>query len=218
VYSRKLDGKELTFGHEGILYRNSFLMYDKGTESLWVHTTGQAVKGKYRGKVLKFLPSQIRSWAEWKRTHPKTTVLPGQRASRFMGSFSARAKPRSYGLSVGSGLDVKLYPYSVLMKSRVAHDKHDGRSIVIVFDPTHATATAWALPKPMRFSVVKGDAPAGSGMRIKDKKTKSVWDAFTGRCIEGAQKGEKLEPIPATAWLVSRWQGFFPKGAIYRGR
>ena len=43
MYERTLDGQELRFGHEGVLYENSFIMYDKGTESLWVHVTGEAI-------------------------------------------------------------------------------------------------------------------------------------------------------------------------------
>ena len=44
VYSRKIGEKTYSFGHEGVLYRRSFIMYDKQTESLWIHTTGEAVK------------------------------------------------------------------------------------------------------------------------------------------------------------------------------
>jgi hypothetical protein len=29
VYSRRLEGRTLTFGHEGVLYKNSFVMYDR---------------------------------------------------------------------------------------------------------------------------------------------------------------------------------------------
>ncbi len=59
MYGRELDGKTYTFGHEGVLYRQSFVMYDKQTDSLWVHTTGEAIKGALKGKVLTFLPSTV---------------------------------------------------------------------------------------------------------------------------------------------------------------
>ncbi len=43
MYDRRTNGQTLSFGHAGILYRNSFVMYDRTTESLWVHVTGLAL-------------------------------------------------------------------------------------------------------------------------------------------------------------------------------
>ena len=215
MYSRRLDGKILAFGHEGILYKQSFLMYDRGTKSLWVHTTGQAIKGKMSGKVLKFLPSRITTWKAWKTTFPETKVLIGARAGRFTGSFTARKRPNQFGLSVGSGLETKLYPFPTLIKKPLLTDRFRGKEILITFDLDKATAAAYELgDKPRRFEL-QGSGSDGRTVMI-DQGTQSRWDAFTGRCFEGKLKGEKLKAIPATAWLSHRWHGFFPDGEIYR--
>ena len=47
----------MSFGHAGILLENSFVMYDRGTDSLWVHVTGRAVWGPLKGEQLEFVPS-----------------------------------------------------------------------------------------------------------------------------------------------------------------
>ncbi len=115
MYGRTLDGEVLEFGHEGVLYRNSFVMYDRGTRSLWVHTTGQAVKGKLRGKSLDFLPSEVASWSDWQERHPDTLVLDrGGEDEGFMGTFALPEKSEEYGYSVGSGTDATLYPHETL--------------------------------------------------------------------------------------------------------
>ena len=83
VYSRKVDDQVLSFGHEGTLYERSFIMYDKQTDSLWVHTTGEAVVGEYQGKVLEFLPSTVTTWKRWRGDHPSTLVLNVKRGKNM---------------------------------------------------------------------------------------------------------------------------------------
>jgi hypothetical protein len=175
------------------------------------------VKGKYRGAVLEFLPSRVTTWKDWRTTYPLTKVLVGAKARGFMGSFRAKKTPNQYGLSVGSGLDVKLYPFPKLMESPALVDTLHGRKILVTFDLDRATAAAFALPEsktPWSFKF-QGEDAAGR-LVIVDEETKSKWSAFTGRCFEGKRKGMQLEAIPATSWLMARWRGFFPEGDIYR--
>src|SRR5439155_1161397 len=88
----------LSFGHEGILYENSFVMYDRKTESLWVHVTGRAVWGPLKGKQLEFVPSTVTTWSQWKAAHPRTLVLPGFRRGGFMGTYHGLT--RQYARSI----------------------------------------------------------------------------------------------------------------------
>jgi len=211
VYSRKLGGKTLTFGHEGILYKNSFIMYDKGTESLWVHVSGIAVTGPMKGRQLEFVPSTITPWKKWKRQHPNTTVLTGRRARGMMGSYSAKEQESRYGLSVGQGKKVKLYAYSKLKSRSPVTDKFDGTEMVIIYDPDEAVAVAWETKfkgKPLRFEAAGKD---DDGLPLmNDRKSKTTWNAMTGKCVEGSFKGERLTQVVATPWLINRWQDHYP--------
>ena len=49
MHERRLNGVTLEFGHAGILYRNSFVMYERETDSLWVHVSGRAEVGARPG-------------------------------------------------------------------------------------------------------------------------------------------------------------------------
>ena len=203
VYGREIDGTVLSFGHEGVLYLGSFVMYDKQTDSLWVHATGEAVKGPLKGKVLPFLPSTITTWKRWRAAHPKTSVLTGQRGSAFMGRFGLLASPDDYGLSVGQPAAPKLYPMALLMKQRVIEDTLGGTPIVVLYDAEGGGARAWKRGAHS-FSWKDG--------ALVDQKGRT-WDVLRAKPADG--EGDGLEAVPATTWLIERWKGFYPKGSIH---
>lgn len=203
MYSRKLGDRTIDFGHEGLLYRNSFVLYDRGTRSLWIHTTGQAVKGQLRGAQLEFLPSEILPWGAWLDAHPRSLVLDRTGPKGTMGSFGLPGDGARYGLSLGQGRTTKLYPFPVLMEELVVNDTFDGKNVLVVYDPNTTSARAWLRGgRTFRWS---DDA------LVDDRGV--VWDALKGT---SSRKGdEPLERLVATAWLESRWSGFYPKGEIY---
>ena len=115
MYDRRLDGKTLRFGHAGILMDDSFVMYDHGTDSLWVHVTGTAYFGPLKGKRLKFIPSTVTTWEAWKQRFPQTRVLPGTpRHGSTLGTYDGMRKTRGLGLAVVVRFKAKLYPLDVL--------------------------------------------------------------------------------------------------------
>ena len=136
MYERTLaDGTILTFGHEGILYEDSFIMYDHDTASLWVHVTGTAIKGALKGTKLTFFPSALTTWKNWKSSHPDTLVLPGDRDPGFMGTYRGLEEGDfdEFGLAVFHRGQVRLYPYEVLARSPVLHDELFGRDVLVSF-------------------------------------------------------------------------------------
>ena len=110
MYDRRLNDRVLSFGHAGILYKNSFVMYDRQTESLWVHVTGKAEVGAMKGQQLTFMPSTVTTWKAWKAAHPNSLVLPGYRRGGFMGTYGGVRSIRGFGLVVFDGFQAKLYP------------------------------------------------------------------------------------------------------------
>jgi hypothetical protein len=75
VYARTLGAQTYTFQVSGKLWRNSFIMEDRETSTSWSHVTGRALGGPGRGARLQALPSVQTTWAEWKKTHPRTELL-----------------------------------------------------------------------------------------------------------------------------------------------
>jgi len=51
------------------------LYYDRQTETFWSGLTGGAVVGPLTGSQLKWVDSEVASWKQWRKSHPKTTVL-----------------------------------------------------------------------------------------------------------------------------------------------
>ena len=71
------DGRHLTFGTSGLLYRSNKLMFDHETLSLWNTFEGIPVVGSLAGSGLRLTPHAVvtTTWGEWRSTHPATTVL-----------------------------------------------------------------------------------------------------------------------------------------------
>ena len=79
VYGREIDGKVTTFGTTGYTYKNTFLLYDRATNSVWYpYKEGEfnALSGELKGKALPFLASpEIMPLGDWRKLHPDTLVL-----------------------------------------------------------------------------------------------------------------------------------------------
>ena len=76
-YEGTVAGRPFTFGTSGLLYRSNKLMFDEETASLWSSMDGTPVVGPLVGKVprLAIRPVVTTTWGDWRRAHPRTTVL-----------------------------------------------------------------------------------------------------------------------------------------------
>jgi uncharacterized protein YbaR (Trm112 family) len=75
VYDRRVKGKTLTLLVSGKLWRNSLVMQDVETGSLWSHVSGEALDGPLKGEQLTVLPAVQTTWERWGAAHPDTLVL-----------------------------------------------------------------------------------------------------------------------------------------------
>jgi len=75
VYAREVEGRTLTFGVSGMLFRDGLVMYDRQTETLWTQVDGRSVNGPLRGRQLRILPAVHATWKQWRTLHPTTRVL-----------------------------------------------------------------------------------------------------------------------------------------------
>ena len=82
VYGREIDGREVTFGTSGYTMKNTFVLYDRATGSVWYPTSSEhleATSGTSRGTRIPFIAKPERMpLKRWKKLHPDTLVLiPG---------------------------------------------------------------------------------------------------------------------------------------------
>ena len=77
LYETTHRGVEYQLGTSGFLYRSNKLMYDRATQSLWNTIWGRPVIGPLAEKDIELQHRGVvtTTWGEWRRRHPKTTVL-----------------------------------------------------------------------------------------------------------------------------------------------
>jgi hypothetical protein len=145
VYDSRADGRRLTFGVSGRLYKRNLLLYDHETDSLWSQIAGKAVTGPLAGTSLRLLPVTVTTWVSWKRDHPATLVLSfqtGFRPDYSRDPYRDWPLDRRLSLVVSHEGITRIYPYSELKKAgRSLKDELAGLPITIVFDPKDQVAT-----------------------------------------------------------------------------
>jgi hypothetical protein len=225
VYRRELDGEVLSFGHAGILYENSFVMYDRRTGSLWVHASGRAEHGPMKGKRLTFYPSTVTTWKQWKAAYPHTRVLPGYRRGGFMGTYHGIGRPpespaTELGLVVTLKFKGKLYAFGALAGTPVVNDRFADTDLVVYFSREDGTAVAWDRRvdgRTLTFEEATGRDDGGSRL-LRDRETGSLWSWLRGEAVGGPLRGARLEAVAYNPILVDRFHAFYPEGAVYLGK
>lgn len=83
VYGREKNGEIDEFGVSGYVHKNTFLIYDRKTESLWYpldDTQWTAISGPRKGETIPFIEEPpIETLGEWRKKHPDTVVLLGSK-------------------------------------------------------------------------------------------------------------------------------------------
>lgn len=135
-----MDGRTLTFGISGYLYRSAVLYYDAETESFWLSTTGEAVAGPLVGRTLDWIPTEVTTWRDWQGRYPATTVLapPGPLARYDLDPYGAYRRTDAVSFPLGgarvdpryrhkdlvtivrAGADARAYPHRALREGVTA--------------------------------------------------------------------------------------------------
>ena len=193
-------------------------MYDRQTESLWVHVTGKAAVGPMKGQQLKFMPSTVTTWAEWKAAHPQTLVLPGHRRGGFMGTYAGLHHIRPFGLAVFSKFQAKLYPFRQLKSQQVVNDAFRQAEVAVAFLDDSHTATAWSRRlNGQLLTFAWADEPSQGGQRVlTDQETGSLWSPLTGVALSGPLKDKQLNSLQHYPILIDRFRAFYPEGEVFQ--
>jgi hypothetical protein len=224
VYVREKEGKTLNLIVSGKLWRNSLIMQDEETGTLWSHITGEALDGPMKGQFLETLPSVQTTWAEWFREHPDTEVLKKEQevqGSRYESYFKnpERAgmfrvewlrdrlpgKDIVYGISRG--------PFSVAITAgRLEADPLLNLSVgddsLVVFrgeDGGVRAFVSWSGDMSLEFR------REGKPVSVVDAGTGTTWDLEGGVGIGGRLKGAELEEVMVLPAFWFAWSNFYPR-------
>lgn len=230
-----MENKVLEFGVSGKLLWNSLLMYDRQTDSLWSHITGEAISGRLKGERLNEIPSVLTTWGDWRSAYPRTLVLAKGRKLYSVDPYQdyyddpsrigispqrrsdKRLPPKEYVVGIRLGEEAKAFPFSYLDKHPVINDELSGTSLVVIFFREQKTATVFdrrAGEHVLTFGV-SGDPDQPY---IKDKETGTLWHALAGKAIRGKLEGKVLKKIPHMAAFWFAWDDYFPETTIYSGK
>jgi hypothetical protein len=230
----------LDFGTSGRLYRSALVMYDRQTESLWSHFSGEAIAGALTGEALERFPVATVSWDDWLAANPDGRVL-----SRDTG------EDRPYGQNPYPGYDrIDEDPFlfegeldgRLAAKERVLGAGIGGQATAVVLDDLLQSGTigfdldgtpvvAWALPGTASaletFEVADGrDVGAtglfeavvpGAGQLTFTRDGDGFVDARTGsrwdvlgRAEAGPLAGTRLTPVEHVDTFWFAWAAFSP--------
>ncbi len=243
AYDRRLGDRVLSFGVSGLLYRSALVMFDRQTESLWTHYTGQAVAGTLSGQELRTFPVSTVSWRDWRSEHPDGWVLSRDTGHR-----------RSYGTNPYPGYDdVDTSPFlfegrvddRLAAKTRVLGIGDEDGAVAIVLDELARTGVVplevggrglVALHKPGTASALDHDTVAGGsdvgatgvfdrtvdgkeltfraeGGSFVDQETGSTW-TILGTAVSGPLAGRQLSPVEHVDTFWFAWAAYVPATVI----
>jgi hypothetical protein len=80
IYETVVDGHRVTMGLTGYFHDGKPLLYDRGTESLWVADPEalRAIAGAHRGRQLRSVARPVPiAWGRWRSEHPTSRLVVG---------------------------------------------------------------------------------------------------------------------------------------------
>jgi hypothetical protein len=246
AYDRRVEGRVMEFGTSGLLWNSALVMYDRQTETLWSHFTGQGIVGALTGVELEAFPVATVPWGLWRDAHPDGLVLSRDtgfdrsygdnpylgyddvngRPFLFEGEVDGRytAMTRIAGVERdGAAIGV---PLVTLREQRVVTGELDGTVLVFFWQP----GTASALDAGR---IADGDDIGATGVFLPvvedraltftandagfvDDQTGSTWNLL-GQAVDGPLAGSRLEPVPHVDTFWFAWAAFRPDTVVIDG-
>jgi len=224
-----VNGKKLTFGVSGKLIRNSLVMFDRETGTLWSHLTGEALEGPLVGQRLRQVLSEQTAWGRWRAEHPQTLMLDvdpsdvrfdpyqtyyGAPDAGVVGRKRAddRLPVKEKVIGIRLNGEVKAYSFTALARDRVVNDIVGGVPLVVVFDGLTFSGAVYRRDPGGRLLTF---APGPTPLSMLDNETASTWDGLSGKATTGTDAGMELEQVPITYSFWFGWVDFYPNTELY---
>ena len=245
VFERELNGVTLDFGTTGRLRMSDLVMYDRQTESWWQQFTGKGIIGHYAGTELSEVASQITGFGDFRATYPSGRVLSratgysrpyGRNPYRGYDDINQtpfllddpadpRLPPMERVLGISVGEQHRVHPFAALEKQPVINSEFAGVPYVVFSrDGLRSALDAEQISESRLVAAAVAFRRRGNGGvytfterdgRIFDEQTGSEWNLF-GQSIDGARRGEQLEPIHGGVHFAFAWLAFRPDTEIHR--
>ncbi len=231
MFDRQVEGRELTFGVSGKLIMNNLVMYDRQTDSIWLHISGEAIDGRLKGASLPQVAHVQTTWAAWKELHPQTLVLDkggGYGRDSYESYYNDpgagplgesrnddRLPPKDLVLGYIFGGRAIGYPLRTLLEAPVVNDTFAGRDLLVVFhDRSQAGQIFLRMVdgRSLTFDRVEG---TGTDVIVRDRETGTTWSGLAGEAFEGPLAGQTLQRLPSFYAFWFAWKDFFIEADLY---
>lgn len=243
AYDRRLDDGVLTFGTSGLLYQSALVMYDRQTESLWSHFTGEAVVGALTGEELATFPVSTVSWADWREAHPDGLVLSRDTGNErdygenpypgyddvdtspflFDGEVDGRLAAKERVIGIRGGGDAIAVRLDEATELGVVPVDLGGRPLVVWVEPgTVSALDAGSIEDGRDVGASGVYRPRVDGRDLTftrteggfvDDQTGSRWNIL-GRAVDGPLAGEQLRAVEHVDTFWFAWAAFEPDSTI----
>jgi uncharacterized protein DUF3179 len=214
VHVRRIDGKPLRFGHRGWLWRNAFLLYDTGTDSVWHHQTGRALSGPMRGRQMARIPSSFSTWGAWRAEHPATLLLDKPEGPRFQqDEYASRNRQLAFGLGVEIGPLRRLYRLADLQPSGFVEEEAGGVPIIVALHSQGRSAAAF--DRRVRGATLHlSREKRAEGVVLAEVDGDRRWALPGGTPLPASGARVRLKALAVSLWEVGAWTRQHPGGSV----
>ncbi|NDJ77523.1 MAG: DUF3179 domain-containing protein [Chloroflexi bacterium] len=242
VFERSIDGQTLRLGVSGLLRNSDLIMWDDVSQTWWQQLTGEGIVGRYTGRTLTVLPSQVVGFEAFAQQYPDGTVLAptaGRDYGRnpyvgydtddtpflFLGEADDRLFPTARVLAGVIGGEAIAYPFEALAEESVVNDTVGGFDVIAIWQPGAASALDQSSIDDSRdvgMAALYNRELNGEVLTffvdddglIRDEATNSVWNVF-GTATEGELAGSQLRQMAAAPHFWFAWAAFRPETGVY---
>ena len=221
IYDGLVDGEALHLTLVGAITYNAILK-DSRTGTWWRQETGEAVKGKLKGRQLEDVPMEQMSLKNWLAKHPDSQIL--QHDPKYVDKYNFFTKLMNYEASFPRwfnqvlpplviGLEIdghsRAYNWNELHKRRLVMDSIGDTSLLLLSSEDGTSPFAY-------YPTIDGQELTFeiNGDELTDTNTQSKWDLF-GRCVEGKMKGKELTKVQIYKQFIRAWISFRPDSSFY---
>ena len=238
AYDRRFADLVLDFGTSGLLWNSALVMYDRQTETLWSHFTGEGIVGELTGNELSSFPLATVGWATWRDANPDGRVLSRETGhSRdygrnpypgydnvdgvpflFEGEVDGRYTALTRMVGVEHNDDALGVPLVELQEARVATGSVGGDDVVVWWTAgTSSALDALSVSGGRDVGATGVFLPVAEGQELTFSAAgdATFTDAQTsstwnvlGRAIDGELAGEQLTALPHVDTFWFAWSTF----------
>lgn len=238
AYERRFGDRVLDFGTSGLLWNSALVMYDRQTETLWSHFTGEGIVGELTGQQLTDLPLATVAWSTWRDANPDGLVLsrdtghsrdygrnpyPGYDAVDgvpflFEGEVDGRYTAMTRVVGIEHEGEAVAVPLVELQETRVVDGSAGGDDIVVWWTPGTASAldsSAIAEGRDIGATGVFFAEVDGRSLTFSAVDEATFTDAETGstwnvlgQAVDGDLAGARLAALPHVDTFWFAWSTF----------